>query len=282
MSMKTIKMALVALVFCSPVHAAGNAKGDVAEDFVVATVDGKNIMLSEVVSIQQSHPQIGALPLGSVYEPLLDNLINVTVASEAGKKAKLQKDPEVKKMMKEVEEQILARVYLERRVKEMQTKDRLQKMYEQYKKDHPPQEGMYAAHILLKTEKEAKDVIKQLEKGADFGELANKVSENKGLDGGDLGFFTRETMVPEFSDAAFRMKEGEISKTPVKTKFGYHIIKAGKREMTEVPTFEELEKELTQSFNSTSVEEVLKDLRNKAKVTKTPVEFDPTGNIVKK
>ena len=160
-------------------------------------------------------------------------------------------------------------------------KDKLKEMYEQYKRNNPPQEEMSAAHILLKTEKEAKDVIKQLEKGADFADLANKLSENKGLEGGDLGYFTRELMVPEFSEAVFRMKEGEISKTPVKTQFGYHVIKAGPRRLTEVPSFEEMEKELAQTQASEAVEEVVKGLRKDAKIVKTPVKFDAQGNIVK-
>ncbi|MBR1946344.1 MAG: peptidylprolyl isomerase, partial [Alphaproteobacteria bacterium] len=139
-----------------------------------------------------------------------------------------------------------------------------------------------AAHILLKTEKVAKDVIKQLEKGADFAELANKLSENKGLEDGDLGYFSRELMVPEFSEAAFAMKEGEISKTPVKTKFGYHVIKAGPRRLSEAPKFEDVEKELMQAQAAQTVEKTMKELRKKAKIVKTPVKFDSNGKVVSK
>jgi len=155
-------------------------------------------------------------------------------------------------------------------------------LYEQFKKDNPPQEEMSAAHILLKTEKEAQDVIKQLEKGADFGELANKVSENKGLEDGDLGYFSRELMVPEFSEAAFAMKEGEISKKPVKTKFGYHVIKAGPRRLAETPKFEDMEKELMQTQAAQTIEQTMKDLRKKAKIVKTPVKFDANGKVTAK
>ena len=131
----------------------------------------------------------------------------------------------------------------------------------------------------MKTEKEAQDVIKQLEKGADFGELADKVSENKGLEGGDLGYFSRELMVPEFSEAAFAMKEGEISKKPVKTKFGYHVIKAGPRRLAEPPKFEDVENELKQLQAAQSIEETMQSLRGKANIVKTPVEFDADGNV---
>lgn len=182
-------------------------------------------------------------------------------------------------MAKDFEKQLLARYYLEQQAKKNQTKEKLEVLYEQFKKDNPPQEEMSAAHILLKTEKEAQDVIQQLQKGADFAELANKVSENKGLEGGDLGYFSRELMVPEFSEAAFAMKEGEISKKPVKTKFGYHVIKAGPRRLSETPKFEDVEQELMQMQAAQSVEETMQKLRKKAKIVKTPVKFGADGKV---
>lgn len=275
---KTLKLTAMLLMLSASANAAGK-KADA--DFAVATVNGGKIMLSDVQNVKAANPQIAPLPLNAIYEPLLDNLIDLTVVADAAKKEKLQDSAEFKKMMKDVERQLLARLYLEQQAKKLQTKDKLKEMYEQYKRNNPPQEEMSAAHILLKTEKEAKDVIKQLEKGADFADLANKLSENKGLEGGDLGYFTRELMVPEFSEAVFRMKEGEISKTPVKTQFGYHVIKAGPRRLTEVPSFEEMEKELAQTQASEAVEEVVKGLRKDAKIVKTPVKFDAQGNIVK-
>ena len=275
---KTLKLTAMLLLLSASANAAGK-KADA--DFAVATVNGGKIMLSDVQNVKAANPQIAPLPLNAIYEPLLDNLIDLTVVADAAKKEKLQDSAEFKKMMKDVERQLLARLYLEQQAKKLQTKDKLKEMYEQYKRNNPPQEEMSAAHILLKTEKEAKDVIKQLEKGADFADLANKLSENKGLEGGELGYFTRELMVPEFSEAVFRMKEGEISKTPVKTQFGYHVIKAGPRRLTEVPSFEEMEKELAQTQASEAVEEVVKGLRKDAKIVKTPVKFDAQGNIVK-
>lgn len=279
MSMKVLTGALIALCFAMPAQAAKSKAKNAQTDLVVATVDGNNITLSEIENVHASHPQLSALPLESVYEPLLDNMIDLNLVSQAAEKEKIQDTPEFKKMMKDFQKQLMARYYLEQKAKKSQTKEKLQALYEQFKKDNPPQEEMSAAHILLKTEKEAKDVIKQLEKGADFAELANKVSENKGLEGGDLGYFTRELMVPEFSEAAFAMKEGEISKQPVKTKFGYHIIKAGPRRLAETPKFEDVEDELMQMQATQSVEETMQQLRKKAKVVKTPVKFDANGKV---
>lgn len=276
---KTLKLTAMLLILSASANAAGK-KADA--DMVVATVNGVKITLSDMQDVKQmTNPQIAALPMNAVFEPLLDNLINTQVVAQAAKEAKIQDSAEYKKMMKSLENQILMQLYLKQQAQKMQTKAKLTEMYEQYKRNNPPQEEMSAAHILLKTEKEARDVIKQLEKGADFADLANKLSENKGLEGGDLGYFTRELMVPEFSEAAFRMKEGEISKTPVKTQFGWHIIKAGPRRLTEVPSFEEMEKELTQMQATEAVEEIVTGLRKKAKIVTTPVQFDAQGNVVK-
>lgn len=276
---KTLKLTAMLLMLSASANAAGK-KADA--DMVVATVNSVKITLSDMQDVKQmTNPQIAALPMNAVFEPLLDNLINTQVVAQAAKEAKIQDSAEYKKMMKSLENQILMQLYLKQQAQKMQTKAKLTEMYEQYKRNNPPQEEMSAAHILLKTEKEARDVIKQLEKGADFADLANKLSENKGLEGGDLGYFTRELMVPEFSEAAFRMKEGEISKTPVKTQFGWHIIKAGPRRLTEVPSFEEMEKELTQMQATEAVEEIVTGLRKKAKIVTTPVRFDAQGNVVK-
>ena len=277
MSMKVVTGALVALCMALPVQAA-EVKENPA-DVVVATVNGEKITLQEVEKVHANNAQLSSVPLKDIYEPLLDNMIDLSIVTSEAKAQKIQDTTEFKEMMQEFEDQLLARYYLEQQAKKDQTKEKLQNLYEQFKKDNPPQEEMSAAHILLKTEKEAQDVIKQLEKGADFGELADKVSENKGLEGGDLGYFSRELMVPEFSEAAFAMKEGEISKNPVKTKFGYHVIKAGPRRLAEPPKFEDVENELKQLQAAQSIEETMQSLRGKANIVKTPVEFDADGNV---
>ena len=286
MSKKIITGALMALCIAFPAQAGKTkAKEKATEntsEAVVATVNGNKIYLSEIERSYSGNPQLKAIPMENIYEPMLDSLIDLYVVSEKAQAEGIQNTPEYKQIMKNLEKQMMVRLYLEQEAKKQQTKEKLEEMYAQFLKDNPPEEEMSAAHILLKTEKEAKDVIKQLEKGADFAELANKLSENKGLEDGDLGYFTRELMVPEFSEAAFAMKEGEISKTPVKTKFGYHVIKAGPRRISEAPKFEDVEKELMQSQMAQSIEKIMKDLRKNAKIVKTPVKFDSNGKVILK
>ena len=298
MSKKIIACVLAALCFALPAEAAktkakkadtassGNVekakKAEKDADLVVATVNGIKITLSELEAAHAANPQINMIPLENIYEPLLDNIIQLNVVASEARNKGLQDDPDFQKLMKESEKQMLARYFLEKTVQSEQTKDKLAWAYEHYLEENPRQEEMSAAHILLKTEDEAKDVIKQLEKGADFAELANKLSENKGLTDGDLGYFSRDLMVPEFSEAAFAMKEGEISKKPVKTKFGYHVIKAGPHRFTEPPKIEEVREEVLQIHATAVIETTMKALNKKAKIDKVPVKFDKNGKVTVK
>lgn len=250
-----------------------------AKDVVVATVDGEKIMLSQLEKVKKNHPQLKAVALREVYKPLLESFINTKLLEKAANNSKIKETNEYKEALNEAVKNLTIKMYLEEQVKKLQTKEKLMAMYDQYKKDNPPKDEMQAAHILVKTEDQAKDLIAKLDKGADFGELADQYSENKGLPGGDLGFFSRELMVPEFSEAAFKLKEGEYSKVPVKTSFGWHIIKAGKHRLAEVPSFEEMENELMSASASQVVEDIVKNLSSKAKIVKNAVEFDKDGNI---
>lgn len=268
MLMKALKTALVAVCCAFPAYAASDSAKN--EDIVVATVNGKPIYYADVVFLQQSHPQLSRLPIKDLYPSLLDMLIDTTLAHDAAVKAKLDKKDAVEKRIQNAVRQMLAAAYVEDTIEKNLTKEELSKMYNQYLRDNPPQEGMEAAHILVKSKEEAEDIISKLKKGEDFAKLANEHSIDKAAHDGELGLFTRELMVREFSDAAFAMKEGEISKTPVKTQYGYHVIKAGKRQMIEPPSFEEMENELTQMYRNTAASDILKSLRSDAKITKQP------------
>lgn len=273
MSMKTLKTALIAVCFALPAQAASDsAKADAVEDTtVVATVDGKPIYYADVVMLQENHPQLSRLPLKDIFSPLLDNVIDTTLAYNAAIKDKLDSDPKIKKRFDAAKRQILAVAYIEKAVEENMTKDNLKKLYDQYVRDNPPQEGMTASHILVKTKEEAEEIIKKLNDGEDFATLASQYSIDKAAPDGSLGLFTREMMVPEFSDAAFAMKEGEVSSKPVKTQYGYHVIRAGGRQMIEPPSYEEVENELIQSYRNSASSDVLKKLRSDAKIKKNPL-----------
>lgn len=125
------------------------------------------------------------------------------------------------------------------------TDEEMQKAYEENKEAYLEPEEVRASHILVKTEEEAKEIIASLDEGGDFAELAKE----HGLDGtkdrgGDLGFFTREDMVPEFSDAAFAMEVGTYSSEPVQSQFGYHVIKLDERKEAKQLSFDEVKPQI--------------------------------------
>ena len=129
------------------------------------------------------------------------------------------------------------RALIAKEVGPLVTEQAVRARYDQDVAGKPGEEEVHARHILVPTEAEAKDIIAQLKKGADFAALAKQKSKDPGAaQGGDLGFFKKTDMVPEFADAAFALKPGQFSQTPVHTQFGWHVIKVDERKRDAPPT----------------------------------------------
>ncbi|MCW5770881.1 MAG: peptidylprolyl isomerase, partial [Rhodospirillaceae bacterium] len=145
-------------------------------------------------------------------------------------------------------------------------------------------EEIRASHILVKTEQEAKDIIVQLEKGADFAKLAKEksIDPSKERNSGDLGFFTKDQMVKEFADAAFAMKKGETTKAPVKTQFGWHVIRVTDRRTKDAPKFDEVKDQLRQKLAESIAQEEITKLRSAAKIQRFDAEGKPQKEEEKK
>jgi peptidyl-prolyl cis-trans isomerase C len=244
-------------------------------DPVVATVNGAQIHLTDVVAAQQDLPaQYQQYPIQVVYPALLERLIDGKLIAAAGKKAGLAKDPEVKQRMAQIEEQVIQSVYLERVVKAKLTDAILKKEYDAYLKANPPEPEVHARHIVVKTEDEAKDIIKQLKGGADFATLAKSKSAGpSAAKGGDLGFIKKGDVVDEFAAAAFALKPGQYTDAPVKTEFGWHVIKVEDTRMSTPPAFDQVKPELERAASQEMVSEVMGDLRKGAKIAR----FKPDG-----
>lgn len=252
-----------------PLQAADN-------DPVVAVVNGKQICKSALVDLQQQLPQLRQVPLEMVYEQLLDHLINSEIVTAEARKQKLQDDPKVKERMRQIEAQLMQQAYLSRRIEKEVTPELVKKRYDEFVKANPPQEEVRARHILLEDEAAAKAVIDDIQKGASFEDVAKEKSKGPSAEtGGDLGFFTKDDMVPEFAQAAFAMKAGEISKTPVKTQFGWHVIKVEERRMGQPPKLEELEEQLRGEASEEVVADILQNLRAKAQVKRFQIDGSP-------
>ena len=237
----------------------------------MATVNGLPIRLSELEVAQQSLPQqYRNMPLQAVFPALLDRIVDSKLVVQEGKKNKVNEDPAFKKRMAFVEDQVLQDFWIQREIARRVTAEKLQQRYEERLKSMPTEEEVHARHILVSTEDEAKALIAEIKKGAAFDKLAKEKSTDKasGAEGGDLGWFKKSDMVKEFADAAFALKKGELSDTPVKTQFGYHVIKLEDRRKAPPPAFEELADQLREEMAREAVTAQLDQLRSGAKIEK--------------
>ena len=270
--MTALRTALAALVFA--LAAASGASMAADKDPVVAIVDGHKILKSHLIEAQQLLPrQYQAVPMEQIYPALVDSIIDTHLATADARAKKMDKDADFRARMSRIEEQLLQRMVLEKEMTQAVSDEALKKRYEKMVAGLSGNEEVHARHILLKTEDEAKAVIKDLSGGADFAELAKKKSTGpSGPNGGDLGFFGKGQMVPEFEKAAFALSKGAVSTEPVKTQFGYHVIKLEGRRKAEVPKYdavvEQLRGEISQERGAAYVDK----LRAGAKVTRFTLE----------
>jgi peptidyl-prolyl cis-trans isomerase C len=231
---------------------------------VVATVAGKPITRQDVLDSATDLPPQYLAQIDKLFPQLLNRLIGIRLVEAKGREQGLADDPEVKKFVQQAEAEAISRAYIQKVVDQKVNDEAIQKIYDEDLKEHPPQIEIRASHILVKTEDEAKELIKQIEGGADFAVLAKEKSIDKGSgqNGGDLNWFTKDTMVKEFSDAAFAMQRGDVSKVPVKSQFGWHIIKiTDSRMQTPVPLEQrkdDIRKALSQEAVHTEVEDLIK------------------------
>ncbi len=256
-------------------------KGDVA-----AIVGGEKVLLRDLQNIKNEVPQLKDIPMEVVYQQLLEAYVNNKIILKQAEKAGLEKNAEVKKALKNARDQILFQAYLSKQLESRMTPDKLQSLYQQYVQTFTPKDEIHARHILLKTQKEAEDLIVKLKAGADFSGLANQYSLDKGpANGGDLGYFSEDMMIPEFTKAAFALNKGKFTQKPIKTVFGWHVIKVeDKRKSSPLP-YEEVEEMIKSRFSEMAAGEIIKEERAKANVQifnlfeKKPAEVAPVESI---
>lgn len=247
-------------------------------DPVVARVNGEELHKSDVTRmVSQLPPQVQQMPIEMIYPAVIDQLVSGKLVSSAGYKAGLADSAEVKDEIKRAEERAVQRAYIQKEIKARVTPEALNKAYQDYLKENPAQEEVKAAHILVEKEDEAKAIIAQLKKGGDFAKLAKEKSKDAAAaaQGGDLGYFTKDAMVEPFANAAFAMKPGEISKEPVKTQFGYHIIKVEDKRTQPQPTLDEVKPQLEQTLSKDIVTALVEELRGKAKIETFQLDGSP-------
>lgn len=267
-SIRSALLIAAAVVALSPAAYAQKQAAKTADDPVVARVNGQPIHRSAVLDFyNQLPPQMAQIPLEQILPGIINELAARRLLSDAAEKAKLGDNADVKKQLQSAREQVLQQAYLDRKVKEDVTEAKLKARYDELIKQQPAQEEVHARHILVSSEADAKAALDEVKKGADFTEVSKKRSTGPtAATGGDLGFFTKDKMVPAFAEAAFKLQPGQVTEAPVQTQFGWHIIKVEARRKSEPPKFEEVRGQVHEMMTGEVVEKVVADLRKGAKI----------------
>ena len=236
-------------------------------DPVIARVDGAEIRESDLAlaeedigsGMQPSPPELRR-------EALLTYLIDVAIIAKAAEAQKLTQDPGFERRAAFARQKVLMQALLEKESKGAANEAAMKKIYDDSVAQNKPVEEVRARHILVETEEKAKEVLAKLKAGGDFAALAKAESKDTGSsDGGDLGYFAKEQMVPEFSEAAFKLEKGALSE-PVKSQFGWHIIKLEDRRNKPIPEYEQVKGQIENYVVRRAQTELVGKLRQAAKI----------------
>ena len=207
------------------------------------------------------------MPIEALLEPIVERLVSQKLLVADGRKKNLQADAEVRQRLTQFEDRVIQEVLLNRVLADKVNDAALRTRYAAYQKENPGKEEVRASHILVNSEAQAKEILASLKGGADFGKLASEKSIDPAgkSSGGDLGYFGKDEMVPEFAEAAFAMKAGDTSAAPVKTQFGWHVIRVADRR-TVAESFEEVRERLSSEMSQEIMQSYVEGLRKTAKV----------------
>lgn len=239
-----------------------------AQDKVVATIDGKPITEGDLaVAESEIGSDMGTMPGPQKRTSLLEFLIDNQLFAEAGEKAKLDQGPDFETRLAYLKRRALRELYFEKVIKGSVSDADARKIYDDQVKLLKPEEEVSARHILVETEEQAKELKAKLDKGADFAQLAKENSKDPGSkdDGGNLGYFGHGQMVPQFEEVVFKLKKGEVS-APVKTQFGWHLVKLEDSRTKQPPAFEIVKDRIAQSLLLQKAQKTATELRANAKI----------------
>ena len=236
-------------------------------DPVLARANGVDIRQSDIAlaeeDIGSAMPQMGP---EQKRDYLITYLADVIVLAQAADQHQLANRGDVKQRIEFERHKALMEALLQDAGKAAMSDDAMHKVYNEAIKQTPNEQEVRARHILVATEGEAKDIEAQLKSGADFAKLAKEKSKDPGAaEGGDLGYFTKDQMVPEFAEAAFKLDKGQVS-DPVKTQFGWHIIRVEDKRTKPTPTYDEVKGQLQNYVARRAQAELVDNLRKSATI----------------
>ena len=268
-----IAAGLVLVLTGGPAHA-----DDV--DPVVAKVNGTEIHQSDLAVAEEEAGQLPPMSPNAKKDYLVQFVTDMILMSQAAEAKKMGDTLEFKRKLAFNREKLLMEQLLQKAGKEALTDKAMHDVYDEAAKQMGQEQEVHARHILIraaagddKASKEAEDKIKaiivRLKKGEDFAKVASEATEDPSgkANGGDLGYFSKEQMVPEFSDTAFKLDKGQISE-PVKTQFGWHVIKVEDKRVKPVPPFDEVKPQIENYVQRKAQAEMVTSLRASAKIEK--------------
>ena len=263
---------LAALLFIVPA-ASGCSKNSSSEapasasDPVIARVNGVDITQGDLALAEEDMgADMPATSPEAKRENLISYLADIIMVTQAADKKNLGDNPDFKRRLAFLRNKLLMGYELQREAKTALTDEALHQTYDEAVRSMAGQEEVHARHILVEDENEAKSLLEQLKSGADFAALAKEKSKDPGAaEGGDLGYFPKNQMVPEFADVAFKMYPGQLS-NPVKTQFGWHVIKVEDRRTKQPPEFDKVKDQLEAYLARKAQTDFITKLRQSAKV----------------
>lgn len=260
MQKKYVALALLAVMMAAPSQARAEGK-----DGAAAVVNGDKITVAEIREAYNANPQLkGRVSFNDFYNKAIDGFISGKIVYQEAEKAKITETPEYKSQLNLAKQEIARKVYLEKIVDKKVSDADVKKLYNEYKSTFKSEKEVKAKHILVPSEDKAKEVITKLNNGGNFDALAKEYSKEPA----ELGYFTKKVMVPEFANAAFAMKKGEYSKTPVKTQFGYHVIEVEDSRESKPMAMKEVEPQLKAMLTQGALAETFQEAANKSTIEK--------------
>ena len=246
---------------------------------IVASVNGYEIRQSNVAAAFDRLPaQYQQIPVNNLYPQLVEQLVTNHLMEVAGRALDLHKDEKVLQQIRDFESAAIQQAYIKHKIAEQVTEEEVLRVYEETIGSADGPEEVRASHILVETEEKGMEMLKQLADGADFAELAREHSTGPtGPRGGDLGYFTRESMAEPFSAAAFSLDIGAIGPDPVNTEFGWHVIKVIDKRRQPPADLEESRARIQDLLTREFVTAHMSELRANAEIKTFNLDGTPTG-----
>ena len=251
---------------------------------VIAKVNGKAISEGDLkLADAEIGSELGTMPEANKRQFLLDYLIENIVFADAADAAKMGTGPAFEQRMAYLKRRALREMYFEKNIRDAVTEAEAKKFYDEQVKGMKPQEEVSARHILVDKKELADEIAAKLKAGGDFAALAKQHSKDPGSkeNGGDLGFFGKGMMVPQFEEAAFKLAKGEMA-PPVQSQFGWHVIRVDDKRTRQAPPFDTVKERLVGTLINQKAQAVTTDLRGKAAVEILDAELKKAADAPKK